>query len=171
MDGGQGMTSSWIKLITVVFIVFFIYIFYISLIRHGDIEKVYQNIDFRANSAKKCKSTVILVDNAPIFHNLQESIWLRNKDRIINEWQPLTKKCDDIVFIKNTPELISDEAELDFWIGENQVCLKGKLGGGQCIPKDDILYFISLGRTNLDDKIIGKINDQPIYIYFPSWTQ
>lgn len=164
------MTSNWTKLIMVMLICFFVYSFYIFSIRHGEIVKVYQNIDSRVNSVKKCKSTVILVDNAPVFHNSQEKIWFNNKDKIINEWQPLANKCDDIVFVKNTPEQAIDEAELDFWIGENQVCLRGELGGGQCIPKDDILYFISLGRTSPDDKVLDTINGKPIYIYFPSWT-
>ncbi|MDU4840638.1 MAG: hypothetical protein E6X49_05745 [Leclercia adecarboxylata] len=164
------MTTNWTKLITVMLICFLAYSFYMFSSRHGEIAKIYQNIDYRANSAKICKSTVILVDNAPIMHNSQESVWFRNKNKIINEWQPLTKKCDDIVFVKNTPELARHEAELEFWIGENQVCLKGELGGNQCIAKDDILYFISLGRTSPDDKVIDTINNKPIYIYFPSWT-
>lgn len=164
------MTSSWTKLITVIFIAFFGYIFYISLIHHGEIEKVYQNIDFRTNSVKKCKSTVILVNNAPILHNLQKKIWFRNKDKIINEWQPLTKKCDDIIFVKNTPKIVGDKAELDFWIGENELCLKGSLKDKQCIPKDDILFFIGLGKTTVDDEVIGDINGKPLYVYFPSWA-
>lgn len=162
------MTSRWTRVIIAMVICFFIYIPYICFIRHGEIAEVYQNIDFRIRSEKECKSTVILVDNAPISHYAQKRIWLKNKDEIINEWRPLTNKCDDIVLVKNNPERASDNAELDFWIGENQVCLKGALKGGKCIPKDDILFFISSGRTTLDDAIIDEINGKPVYVYFPS---
>ncbi|MCE9994148.1 hypothetical protein LZ633_19420, partial [Enterobacter asburiae] len=170
MDRGNGMISNRVKIIILLSMVF-LYIFYISFIRCGEIVKVYQNIDFRVNATKKCKSTVILVDNTPLLHNSLESMWFRNKDKIISEWQQLTNKCDDVVFVKNAIEQASDESELDFWIGENQVCLNGKMGGGQCISKDNILFFISLERSNLNDRIIDKENDKPVYIYFPSWRQ
>lgn len=160
------------KIITVITLLVFIIAqaFYINLIHPGNIANIYQNLEIRINSKKECRSTVIVLDNAPIFRYAQKITWTKNKNKIINEWKPLINKCDDIVFIKNNPEKANDSAELDFWIGENQVCLKGHLRDKQCIPKDSILFFISLGKTTVDDEVIGEINEKPIYIYFPSWT-
>ncbi|PVZ83926.1 hypothetical protein C9426_24650 [Serratia sp. S1B] len=126
--------------------------------------KVYQSIEDSRIWKKKCKSTVVLVDNANITHRGMINLWKENGKKIIEEWHPLVDECDDILFVKNDIGHAKHSSDKDYWIADEAICLNGILGG--CIAWEDRLFYIGIRDSTLRSDIIDSVNGKPIELRF-----
>ncbi|MBN1086018.1 hypothetical protein JNO12_15435 [Erwinia aphidicola] len=70
--------------------------------------------------------------------------WDKNKNYLINKYNPIEKGLDRVVFIHDVPEEPYDKHELNFWKGDNQYCFNGRMGD-KCISKSKTIFLI-IGR-------------------------
>ncbi|MCI1034734.1 hypothetical protein [Raoultella terrigena] len=154
------------RVIIIAFILCALYMLYALYLRQGDVNKIYQIKEYNEIRDMKCKSTVIVVDGAPLSRFSLKKIWLRNSNNILKKWAPLTNDCDGILFLRNKRSSPHDRSELHYWMGDDYYCLKGRLGNDQCILKEDQLFIIQLRKTTLDDEKVGVVDRKPIYIHF-----
>lgn len=136
----------------------------IFCLKPGKISGIYQNTFFEERWGRECQSTVVLVDNSPVTKNNLFKLWERERGRILNQWNPLNNKCDYILFINNKPEPPHDSEEIKYWIGDYQLCLKGETGN--CISKDERLFYIGMDKQIYGDKSAGEFGNKKLYISF-----
>ncbi|MEG0281123.1 MAG: hypothetical protein RR686_17855 [Morganella sp. (in: enterobacteria)] len=153
-----------LKTIVIIFIFGAFYILYAFYIRQGHINKIYQHTEHSEIWDKNCKSTVILVDDAPLSHYALEKLWKKNSKEIIEKWNPFTDECDDVLFVKNNIGYIKHSGDVKFWIADDEICLNDSLGG--CISWEDRLFYVGLRASILGNETVGEINGKPIYIRF-----
>lgn len=148
----------------ILILTFLSYAAYQTYVVTGEVDSVYQKSVYNDGFDKVCKSTVVLVNDAPSGRSGKRRLWLKNSKKIIEKWEPFTEKCDSLVFLKNIKEQARRRSELNYWMGDNQYCLEGVLDEKKCISKESQLFSIALWRAGGD--FIGKVNDKPIYIYY-----
>jgi hypothetical protein len=158
---------STIRVLVIMLIFLVGYVFYIFFLRTGEVHKIYQHTDDYSDVWKrKCKSTAVLVDDAPLSHHALKRMWLRNSKKIIDEWKPLTHECDDVFFVRNKLKQPDYHNDLNYWLGDDDICLNGVLGKEQCISKEEQLFILQLRASTSEDKPVGEINGKTVYIHF-----
>lgn len=138
---------------------------YLYFFRNGEIHQVYQNVEYWQVSKQNCKSTVVLVNNAPISNYGKRKLWLDNEKLLMGKWTSLNNECDSIYFIKNKTERATFPGENNYWVGDYQYCLNGALGSDKCISKYELLFAVQLEALTLKDRVISKYKDKPIYLH------
>ncbi|TDN54825.1 hypothetical protein EC843_101883 [Buttiauxella sp. JUb87] len=134
------------------------------LLRSGKVSYVYQDISYDAVWERECRSTIVLVDHVPLLKSGLRSLWKDEQNKILKKWNPLVDSCDYILFVKNKTELPHDKKELQYWIGDYQLCLKGIIGN--CISKDDRLFYLGVDKIIYGGDVVGEINGGKIYMKF-----
>ncbi|EOC1473726.1 hypothetical protein EHJ11_08965 [Cronobacter turicensis] len=155
-----------LNLVSVFIVTCAFYVFYVFYLRQGGVSNIYQQSQYNDIWGKTCKSTVVVVDNAPLSRISLKRMWLRFSEGIINDWAPLNNYCDSILFIDNKLRTPYDKSELDYWMGDDYYCLKGKLNNDQCLPKESQIFVIQLRTSTEDDEKVGVVGDKNIYIHF-----
>ena len=138
-----------------------IHIFYL---RKGSVNKIYQHTEYSDIWQKDCRSTVVLVDNAPLSRYAQEKLQQKNSKEIIENWNPFTDECDDVLFVNNKIGRIKRSGDIKYWIADDAICLKGIIDG--CISWDDRLFYVGFRKSILSSEITGGVNGRFIYIRF-----
>lgn len=149
----------------------FIYCIYDLYIRPATITGVYQDTEFRSASIGECKNTAVLVNQYPLSHAAQKRLWKTHKKILLADFNAINNICDDIFFVADNRKNVGDKSEIEEWMGQDYMCFRGELEDNKCIPKESILFFISLDSITLDDEIIDDVKGKSLYIYFPSWTR
>lgn len=152
------------KILSVTIFVVVIYITYAYFLRPGQVIKIHQNID--VNNYLICRSTVVLVEEAPLSHYAQKKMWLKSSNQILAKYPLLTPECDSILFLKNKTERAYDIGDTHYWVSDYQYCLNGAFGNEKCISKEEQLFSIQLRQSTLNDEQIGSIDTKPVYIHF-----
>ena len=156
----------WIKKLTMIVTLAGIYILYVFFLREGEIFQIYQETysDEKWNSGE-CKSTVVLVDNAPLSPYALQKLWEKNGSKIIKTWSPfINDKCDEILFVKNNIGRPVHSSDSQYWIADEEICLKGRIDG--CIDWDDRLFYIDMGKAFWSDDVNVDIDGIPFHIHF-----
>ncbi|EGT5711776.1 hypothetical protein AGJ35_11940 [Cronobacter dublinensis subsp. dublinensis] len=151
-----------VALLLLLFFVF--YIAYAYFLRSGGINEIYWHIEY--GDKWVCKSTAVLVDNAPLSRYAQKKMWRRYSDVLLHKAPLLTSGCDTIVFLRNKTERAKDIGDTDYWIDDYQYCLNSAFGNKKCISKEEQLFVIQLRPSAEGDEKIGYIGKQPVYIHF-----
>ncbi|MCT9846342.1 hypothetical protein N7563_19970 [Leclercia adecarboxylata ATCC 23216 = NBRC 102595] len=133
-------------------------------IKLGKVSGIYQNISYEERWGSECKSTIVLVDNHPIMKENLVKLWERERERVLSQWEPLDNKCDYILFVNNKTEPPHDSEEIKYWIGDYQLCLKGKID--YCISKDERLFYIGIDKQIYGDRSAGEFGNKKLYISF-----
>ncbi|WP_174340755.1 DUF943 family protein [Enterobacter sp. JMULE2] len=142
-----------------------VYASYLYFFRIGEIHQIYQNVEYWLVSKQNCKSTVVLVNNAPISDYGKKKLWLENEKLLMSKWNPLESECDSIHFMKNKTERATFPDENNYWVGDEQYCLNGTLGSDKCISKDELLFSVQLRTLTSKDKVISEYKGKPVYLY------
>lgn len=115
----------------------------------------------------ECKSTIVLVEHAPITNQQKVDLWNASKHDLLKKWAPLTNnKCDDILFVNNNKERAIDSMGMKEWMGEEQICLEGKLGAEKCISRNERLFYVVRDKPLSNRDIKDTINDKTFYLHF-----
>lgn len=133
-------------------------------LKPAKISGIYQDITYDKRWDSECKSTIVLVDNAPLTKSNLAKLWSREKTFILDKWKPFVNKCDYILFIKNKTEPPLDSEEVKYWVGDYQLCLKGKIDN--CISKDERLFYIGIDKQIYGDRLIGEFGNKKLYLSF-----
>lgn len=133
-------------------------------LRQGHINGIYQNTEYSDIWERKCKSTVILIDDAPLSHYAQKKLWQRNNKEIIEKWSPFTNVCDSVLFVNNNVGHVEHKEDLDTWITEGAICLNGAVGG--CISWDDRLFYVEAGDPTWKDEVSIVSNGFRVHLTF-----
>ncbi len=112
-----------LKLISFLILTCAFYVFYIFYLRQGEINSIYQQTQYNDIWGKTCKSTVVVVDNAPLSRVSLKKMWFRFSEGIMRNWKPLDNDCDSILVIDNKLSTPYDQSELDYWMGDDYYCL------------------------------------------------
>ncbi|WP_075209400.1 DUF943 family protein [Klebsiella michiganensis] len=128
------------------------------------IDAIYQGSDYVKPIDEYCKSTVILVSNAPITDRGRLSLWEQEKDNVMTT-MPLQKKCDSIYFVKNKPEPPLFSEDVKYWQADEQFCFKGEVNGA-CISNKNIFMSISLFSLTTDGIYRDTYKDKTIYVSY-----
>lgn len=153
-----------LKVFIFVFILYALYMLYAFYLRQGHVNKIYQHTEYSDIWERNCKSTVVLIDDAPLSRYAQEKLWQKNSKEIIEKWNPFTDECDDVLFVNNNVGHVEHKEDIETWITEGAICLNGAVGG--CIPWEDRLFYVGLRNSILGGDITGKVNGKSIYIRF-----
>ncbi len=153
-----------IKIIITILALCTLYILYIFYLRQEHIKEIYQHSEYSEIWGRDCKSTVILVDNAPLSHDAKKEFWKKNSIEIIKKWAPLTNSCDEILFVKNRIGRVQQSGDLKYWIADNAICLNGIIGG--CISWDDRLFYVKAGDPIWKDEVSTEKNGLRTHLNF-----
>ncbi|WP_042818051.1 hypothetical protein [Yersinia wautersii] len=129
------------------------------------VDAIYQSEDYDVNLRETCKYTVILISKPPFTKSGMRKLWLNNKEVITNKWHPLIKECDRIYFVKNSLERVHDSTELKYWVGDYQICLRGKFID-KCISNENIFLDVSFQDTFNKNKFTDKYDSKSIYVTY-----
>ncbi|WP_313109560.1 DUF943 family protein [Atlantibacter sp.] len=145
-------------------IICFTSLLYFFFFQSVKIDAIYQGEDYIKIINDKCRSTIILVSNAPITEKGRLDLWKREKENIMNRI-PLQKKCDTIYFVKNKPEPPVFSENTKYWQADEQLCFKGK-SNGTCISNKNIFMSISLLSLTTDGVYRDFYKDKIIYVLY-----
>lgn len=155
----------FIKALIVLLILAVAYSLYAYFFRAGSVQSVYQDISFNKVWKKNCKSTVVLINNAPISHYAQRKTWQRTKNEVMRKWNPINEECDTLLYINNKKERAYDSGDNNYWAGDFQYCLNGAFGDDKCISKEELLFSVRMWDLG-NGEATGKVNGKLIYLDF-----
>jgi hypothetical protein len=162
--GLAGRDMKYIKMISVIIFTCTLYIIYAFYLRQGHIKGIYQHSERSGLWERDCKSTVILVDNAPLSHYAQKKFWEKNSSEIMKKWTPLTNRCDEILFVNNRIGPIKRSGNIKYWIADDEVCLNGMLSG--CISWNERLFYVQIGPPKWKDEIVTDTSGTRVHLSF-----
>lgn len=162
--GLKDNTMGKIKIMIPAFLMCLCYMLNAFYLRQGHINGIYQNTEYSDIWERNCKSTVILIDDAPLSHHAQKKLWQRNNKEIIEKWDPFTKECDSVLFVNNNVGHVEHKEDLDTWITEGAICLNGAVGG--CISWDDRLFYVEAGDPTWKDEVSIVSNGFRVHLTF-----
>ncbi len=154
----------YIKMIFIILFICTLYLLYAFYLRQGHIKEIYQHSEYSEIWARDCKSTVILVDNAPLSHDAQKKIWQKNSTEIMKKWAPLTDRCDEILFVNNRISYIKRSGDINYWIADDAICLNGMLGG--CISWGERLFYVEIGDPKWKDEVATDKSGTRVHLSF-----
>lgn len=154
------------KLLIILFGLLVIVVRYLTL--SPAISAIYQKSYYDPQWGRgECKSTVVLVEHAPITQQQKIGLWNSSKHDILKKWTPLNNnKCDDILFVNNNVEPVIDSMGMKEWMGEEQICLEGKLGARKCISRNERLFYIVRDKPLSNHDIKDTTNGETFYLHF-----
>lgn len=154
----------YIKIIFVIISLCALYMLYAFYLRQGHIKEIYQHSEHSEIWKRDCKSTVVLVDNAPFSHYAQKKFWEKNNSEIMKKWTPLTDRCDEILFVNNRIGHIKRSGDIKYWIADDAICLNGMLGG--CIAWNERLFYVQIGAPKWKDEIATDKSGTGVHLSF-----
>ncbi|WBM69700.1 hypothetical protein OH773_16210 [Buttiauxella sp. WJP83] len=154
----------YFKIIVATFFFAVLYILHAYFLRQGEVSSIYQHTE--KSESWNCKSTVVLVDDAPLSRYAQKGMWTKYSNKILEKSPLITSECDSVIFLNNKTERAIDVGDTHYWIGDYQYCLNGVFGREKCISKEEQIFSIQLRKTALEDEKVGVVDRNPIYIHF-----
>ncbi|HCR56573.1 MAG TPA: hypothetical protein DIW62_02305 [Raoultella sp.] len=154
----------YIKMTSFIIFIGTLYILYAFYLREGYIKEIYQHSERSEIWGVDCKSTVVLVDNAPLSHDAQTKFWEKNSTEIMKKWTPLTDRCDEILFVNNRIGRIKRSGDMNHWIADDAICLNGILGG--CISWSERLFYVQIDAPKWKDEVGTDNSDTHVHLSF-----
>ncbi|MGA7509751.1 MAG: DUF943 family protein [Erwinia billingiae] len=155
--------KSYMSYILVVVFLFMLGCIFAPYILPAKVSAVYQSNYYDDFNDKECWSTIVLVDNPPFTKNGMLEFWRKEAPLLENKYKLLEKNCDKIYFGKNNFVKAISSQELKYWLGDNQICMKGEING-KCINNDDLFMSVSFDEASNDNQSVRIYNNKVIYI-------
>lgn len=153
------------KICILIFFSLFLICIAVPYVLPARVSKIYQGVYYDSFRDKKCMIAVITVDNQPFTKKGVLKLWRKERKSLKEKGVLLENKCDEIFFAKNKFVRPYSSQELKYWMGDNQICMRGVVNG-RCINNFDVFMSISFEKSFNENLVIDKYQGRDIYISY-----